>query len=73
MTKPLRWPTTPPPQPSPARGGGKRGAPRVFDSRDIGRIWRVAEGLEYGIVGISEGIISTEIAPFSGRRERHGR
>jgi aldehyde dehydrogenase family protein len=32
-----------------------------FYSRDIGRIWRVAEGLEYGIVGISEGIISTEI------------
>jgi hypothetical protein len=32
-------------------------------SRDIGRIWRVAEALEYGIVGIDEGIISTEIAP----------
>jgi hypothetical protein len=32
-------------------------------SRDIGRIWRVAEALEYGIVGIKEGIISTEIAP----------
>jgi succinate-semialdehyde dehydrogenase/glutarate-semialdehyde dehydrogenase len=34
-----------------------------FYSRDIGRIWRVAEGLEYGIVGINEDIISTEIAP----------
>src|ERR1700746_118397 len=43
-----------PTPPSPARGGGKGG----------GRLWRVAEGLEYGIVGINEGIISTEIAPF---------
>jgi hypothetical protein len=41
-----------------------------FYSRDIGRIWRVAEGLEYCIVGINEGIISTEIAPF-GRTEWH--
>ena len=38
-------------------------------SRDIGRIWRVAEALEYGIVGINEGIISTEIAPFGGMKE----
>ena len=38
-------------------------------SRGIGRIWRVAEALEYGIVGISEGIISTEIAPFVGMKE----
>ena len=37
-----------------------------FYSRDIGRIWRVAEALEYGIVGINEGTISTEIAPFGG-------
>src|SRR6266436_778182 len=37
-------------------------------SRDIGR-WRVAEALEYGIVGINEGIISTEIAPFGGMKE----
>jgi succinate-semialdehyde dehydrogenase / glutarate-semialdehyde dehydrogenase len=36
---------------------------------DIGRIWRVAEALEYGIVGINEGIISTEIAPFGGMKE----
>jgi succinate-semialdehyde dehydrogenase/glutarate-semialdehyde dehydrogenase len=36
---------------------------------DIGRIWRVAEALEYGIVGINEGIISTEIAPFGGIKE----
>jgi succinate-semialdehyde dehydrogenase / glutarate-semialdehyde dehydrogenase len=38
-------------------------------SHDIGRIWRVAEALEYGIVGINEGIISTEIAPFGGMKE----
>jgi acyl-CoA reductase-like NAD-dependent aldehyde dehydrogenase len=37
-----------------------------FFSRDIGRIWRVAQALEYRIVGINEGIISTEIAPFGG-------
>jgi succinate-semialdehyde dehydrogenase/glutarate-semialdehyde dehydrogenase len=36
------------------------------DTRDIGRIFRVAEGLEYGIIGINEGIISTEVAPFGG-------
>jgi len=40
-----------------------------FYSRDIGRIWRVAEALEYGIVGINEGIISNEMAPFGGVKE----
>lgn len=40
-----------------------------FYSRDIGRVWRVAEGLEYGIVGINEGIISNEMAPFGGIKE----
>ncbi len=40
-----------------------------FYSRDIGRIWRVGEGLEYGIVGINEGIISNEMAPFGGMKE----
>jgi len=40
-----------------------------FYSRDIGRIWRVAEGLEYGIVGINEGIISNAMAPFGGVKE----
>jgi succinate-semialdehyde dehydrogenase/glutarate-semialdehyde dehydrogenase len=40
-----------------------------FFSRDIGRVWRVAEGLEYGIVGINEGIISNEMAPFGGVKE----
>jgi succinate-semialdehyde dehydrogenase/glutarate-semialdehyde dehydrogenase len=40
-----------------------------FYSRDIGRVWRVAEALEYGIVGINEGIISNEMAPFGGVKE----
>ncbi len=40
-----------------------------FYSRDIGRVWRVAEGLEYGMVGINEGIISTAEAPFGGVKE----
>ncbi|MEM7432935.1 MAG: NAD-dependent succinate-semialdehyde dehydrogenase [Pseudomonadota bacterium] len=40
-----------------------------FYARDVGRIWRVAEGLEYGIVGINEGIISSEMAPFGGIKE----
>ncbi|MBT4888667.1 MAG: NADP-dependent succinate-semialdehyde dehydrogenase [Rhodospirillales bacterium] len=40
-----------------------------FYSRDIGRIWRVAEALESGIVGINTGIISTEVAPFGGVKE----
>jgi succinate-semialdehyde dehydrogenase/glutarate-semialdehyde dehydrogenase len=40
-----------------------------FYSRDVGRIWRVAEGLEYGIVGINEGIISNAMAPFGGVKE----
>ncbi len=38
-------------------------------SRDIGRIWRMSEALEYGIVGINTGIISTEVAPFGGMKE----
>jgi hypothetical protein len=41
---------------------------RLFCSRDIGRIWRVAEAFEYGIVGIDQGIISTEIASFGGMK-----
>ena len=40
-----------------------------FYSRDIGRIWRVGEALEYGIVGINAGIISNEVAPFGGVKE----
>src|SRR6201981_1658489 len=45
------------------------GLAAYFYSRDIGRVWRIAEALEYGIVGINEGIISTEIAPFGGMKE----
>jgi succinate-semialdehyde dehydrogenase/glutarate-semialdehyde dehydrogenase len=45
------------------------GLAAYFYSRDIGRIWRVAEGVEYGIVGINEGIISNEVAPFGGVKE----
>jgi succinate-semialdehyde dehydrogenase/glutarate-semialdehyde dehydrogenase len=45
------------------------GLAAYFYSRDVGRVWRVAEGLEYGIVGINEGIISTEVAPFGGVKE----
>ena len=45
------------------------GLAAYFFSRDIGRIWRVSEALEYGMVGINEGIISTEVAPFGGYKE----
>jgi succinate-semialdehyde dehydrogenase/glutarate-semialdehyde dehydrogenase len=45
------------------------GLASYFYSRDIGRIWRVSEGLEYGIVGINTGIISNEMAPFGGVKE----
>jgi succinate-semialdehyde dehydrogenase/glutarate-semialdehyde dehydrogenase len=45
------------------------GLASYFYARDIGRIWRVAEALEYGIVGINEGIISNEMAPFGGVKE----
>ena len=45
------------------------GLASYFYSRDIARIWRVAEALECGIVGINEGIISTEVAPFGGVKE----
>ncbi len=45
------------------------GLAAYFYSRDIGRTWRISEGLEYGIVGINSGIISTEVAPFGGVKE----
>ncbi len=45
------------------------GLAAYFYSRDIGRVWKTAEQLEYGIVGINEGIISTEVAPFGGMKE----
>ncbi len=45
------------------------GLAAYFYSRDIGCIWRVSEALEYGIVGVNEGIISNEVAPFGGMKE----
>ena len=45
------------------------GLAAYFYARDVGRIFRVAEALEYGIIGINEGIISTEVAPFGGMKE----
>ncbi|MFM5439775.1 NAD-dependent succinate-semialdehyde dehydrogenase [Aeromonas enteropelogenes] len=45
------------------------GLAAYFYGRDIARVWRVAERLEYGMVGINEGIISTELAPFGGIKE----
>jgi succinate-semialdehyde dehydrogenase/glutarate-semialdehyde dehydrogenase len=45
------------------------GLASYFYSRDIARVWRVSEGLEYGIVGINTGLISTEVAPFGGIKE----
>ncbi|MGG5828700.1 aldehyde dehydrogenase family protein, partial [Aeromonas salmonicida] len=44
----------------------RQGLAAYFYGRDIARVWRVAEQLEYGMVGINEGIISTELAPFGG-------
>jgi succinate-semialdehyde dehydrogenase/glutarate-semialdehyde dehydrogenase len=45
------------------------GLAAYFFGRDIGRVWRVAEGLEAGMVGINTGLISTEVAPFGGIKE----
>src|SRR6202158_1598443 len=45
------------------------GLAAYFYGRDLARVWRVAEALEYGIVGINTGIISTEVAPFGGVKE----
>jgi succinate-semialdehyde dehydrogenase/glutarate-semialdehyde dehydrogenase len=45
------------------------GLAAYFYSRDIGRVWRVAEALEYGILGINSGHISTEVAPFGGMKQ----
>ncbi len=44
------------------------GLASYFYTRDVGRVFRVAEALEYGIIGINEGIISTEVAPFGGMK-----
>jgi succinate-semialdehyde dehydrogenase/glutarate-semialdehyde dehydrogenase len=45
------------------------GLAAYFYARDVGRIFRVMEGLEYGIIGVNEGIISTEVAPFGGMKQ----
>jgi succinate-semialdehyde dehydrogenase/glutarate-semialdehyde dehydrogenase len=45
------------------------GLASYFYTRDIGRVWRVAEALEYGMVGINTGLVSTEAAPFGGVKE----
>jgi succinate-semialdehyde dehydrogenase/glutarate-semialdehyde dehydrogenase len=45
------------------------GLAAYFYGQNISRVWRVAEALEYGIVGINEGLISTEVAPFGGVKE----
>jgi succinate-semialdehyde dehydrogenase/glutarate-semialdehyde dehydrogenase len=45
------------------------GLSAYFYTRDLERTWRVAEGLEYGIVGINTGFISSEVAPFGGMKE----
>jgi succinate-semialdehyde dehydrogenase/glutarate-semialdehyde dehydrogenase len=45
------------------------GLAAYFYTRDLARSWRVSEGLEYGIVGLNTGLISTEVAPFGGMKE----
>ena len=63
----------------PLQGRGRRrsasandtqfGLASYFYARDLGRVWRVAEALEYGMVGINTGAISSELAPFGGVKE----
>ena len=45
------------------------GLAAYFFARDLGRVWRVAEALEYGMVAVNEGVLSTEVAPFGGMKE----
>ena len=45
------------------------GLASYFYSRDVGRIWRVAEAIESGMVGINTGMVSTEVAPFGGVKQ----
>ena len=45
------------------------GLAAYFYTNDMSRIWRVSEALEYGMVGVNAGLISTEVAPFGGVKE----
>ena len=45
------------------------GLAAYFYTKDLGRAWRISEALEYGMVGVNEGVISTEVAPFGGVKE----
>jgi succinate-semialdehyde dehydrogenase/glutarate-semialdehyde dehydrogenase len=45
------------------------GLASYFYSRDLGRVWRVSEALEYGMVGVNTGMVSTAIAPFGGVKQ----
>ena len=45
------------------------GLASYFYSRDIGRIWRVAEALEFGMVGVNTGLMTNEVAPFGGVKQ----
>ena len=54
----MRWRTTPSP-----------GLSAYFFTRDLARAWRLGEALEYGVVGINTGLISSEAAPFGGVKE----
>ena len=45
------------------------GLASYFYSRDVGRVWRVAEALEYGMVGVNTGLMVTEVAPFGGVKQ----
>ncbi len=45
------------------------GLAAYFYARDLGRVWRVAEALEFGIVGVNEGVVSNEVAPFGGVKQ----
>jgi succinate-semialdehyde dehydrogenase/glutarate-semialdehyde dehydrogenase len=45
------------------------GLAAYFYSRDVGRVWRVSGALEYGMVGINSGVISTAVAPFGGVKQ----
>ena len=57
------------PKSSSSRTDTEFGLASYFYSRDIGRIWRVAEALEYGMVGVNTGLITTEVAPFGGMKQ----